>query len=232
MAIYLTLHFLSFFPLFPQTTSQGGPAYADPELAAKARFSHPLGHWTNDAAMRDQHLTAHTVGRIARYKIVEIIYHDDDSQTRIVLVSTQSGRYREIYNFTRDFGPFSYPTQPSRIIHVGSEVILATFDPMSGTGGFCGEGYWWFNAAGPQPVIFEHVNQAIAKRLPKGEDYITDCWAIDFDHSRINVLPGPSWKKAGPLRDDEEGYGSATAYFTVRGGFAEPVKIEIKPLTQ
>lgn len=174
------------------------------------------------------------IGVLSNYAIKQIdcrIGGDSEVSTmftkgayKFILVQTGPDQYREIYHLQDGGGEFQ-PLKPARIIDIGAESILATYDPDSGNGGGCSDGYWWFDTAGPHQVDFSAVSGAIAQRLPHNATFTMGCWALDLDHQQIKT-----WAQ----RADAEchacgGIGEVTAHFTLSGAKAEPGVIEFQP---
>jgi hypothetical protein len=143
---------------------------------------------------------------------------------KFILIQIGPDQYREIYHLEVDGNTFM-PLQPARIVDMGTESILATYDPDSGSGGGCSEGYWFFDTSGPHKVDFSAIGAAISQRLPHNANFTMSRWALDLDHQQI---------KTGAQRADAEchacgGIGEITAQFVLHGTRAEPGVIELKP---
>jgi hypothetical protein len=217
--------------------------------------SHPLSYWTADPLARDEggdlclgcktdqgkfvgkqdydpKVEVNRLGSLAGREIVELVYRirgdvpefGTNLVWRIVLVGTTPYNYAEIYHLQNDVGAVT-PQKPSRIVNLGSESILATYDLDSGNGGGCWEGYWWFDRAGPHPVDFSPVYKAIGNQTPKNSTFTTGCWTIDLDKREIHT---------GVQKIDAECHacgqlGTATADFEMIHGVANPTKVEFSP---
>ncbi len=96
--------------------------------------------------------TMHVVSQIIASG--RITADDPPKQWKHLLVQAGTGeQYVEIYMLQNVDGLFD--TMKSAAIYgTGSEAILGTYDPDSGNGGGCEEGYWWFNKAGSHEVDF------------------------------------------------------------------------------
>jgi hypothetical protein len=174
------------------------------------------------------------IGVLSTYEINQLICHIGgdaavsdmftEGAYKFILVETGPGQYREIYHLQDGGGDFQ-PLKPARIVDMDTESILATYDPGTGNGGGCSEGYWFFDAAGPHQVDFSAVSAAIAQHLPHNATFRPGCWALDLDHQQIKT-----WAQ----RADAEchgcgGIGEVTAHFTLSGAKAEPGVIEFQP---
>lgn len=213
--------------------------------------SHPLSYWTDDPIARDDggdlsvgykapngkvigkqdyqsKVELHRIGTIDNREIVEVVYRirsdvvelGSEFLWHILLVSTRPGQFAEIFHLQASGGPVTLAL--SRIVEVGHERILATYNPDGGNGGGCWEGYWWFDSAGPHPVSFDPVYKAIGERTPKDSTFAVGCWTIDLDQHQIhtNVQKiNAECRACGQL-------GTATADFEVVHGVAKPTKVE------
>jgi len=220
--------------------------------------SHPLAYWTQDPIARDdggdlclgckaqngkvvtrQNYHAktelHRIGKLAGRDIVEIMYRiqgdvaefGDEFLWDIVLVSTEPGQYAEIFHLQAG-GGVPPPLQPSKIVNVGPEQILATYNSDGGNGGGCWKGYWWFDSTGPHAIDFSQVYAAIRKRVPANSTFATTCVPIDFDPRQIKT-----WvKKADAECHACGGLGTATADFELRGAIAIPTRVNFTPESQ
>jgi hypothetical protein len=86
-------------------------------------------------------------------------------------------QFVEIYVLQAEGGLYQ-SIKPAAIYGVGSEAILGTYDPDSGNGGGCSDGYWWFDKAGAHAVDFSPLQQAISRVLPQNSTYTPNCWAL------------------------------------------------------
>jgi hypothetical protein len=174
------------------------------------------------------------IGNLAGYPIKQLMCHFTGSPEvstifstldhKFILVQTGSDQFREIYHL-QVWGNTFMPLQPVRIIDMGTESILATYDPDSGNGGGCIEGYWFFDTAGPHTLNFDSVKGAIAQHLPHNATFTTNCWALDLDHQQIKT-----WAQRADAECHACGLiGRVTANFTLHGAKAEPGIIEFQP---
>jgi len=171
----------------------------------------------------------HRPGPLSGHQVVDIIDHihshipdwPNEGIWHIVLVETKPGQFTEIYREQTGVDEV-LPAKPARAVKVGSADILAVYDPTSGNGGGCSEGYWWFDAAGPHPVDFGPVYKAIGEKTPKDSTYTVGCWTIDLDqhqiHTNVQKIDADC-HACGQL-------GTATASFEIVHGVAKPTKVD------
>ncbi len=129
-------------------------------------------------------------------------------------------QYIEIYELQTDYGNFQ-PLKPAAIYGVGPNSILGTYDPDSGNGGGCDDGYWWFDKAGAHPVDFSLLEKEIGRALPPDSTYTPNCWALHPERRELQ-----SWVK----RMDAEchacgGLGTVYALYKIHRGVAIPVSV-------
>jgi hypothetical protein len=107
------------------------------------------------------------------------------TQWKSLLVQNGVGdQYVEIYDLQAESG--LYPSlQPAAIFGGGPESILGTFDPDSGNGRGCTDGYWWFDKAGAHTVDFAPLRQAISRTLPPNSVYTSNCWALHPEKAEL-----------------------------------------------
>lgn len=77
------------------------------------------------------------------------------------------------------------PLKPAALYGSGRDAILGTYDPDTGNGGGCDEGYWSFDASGPHPVDFTPLDFAIGQAVPPHTTYTLGCWAMHPERSII-----------------------------------------------
>jgi len=174
------------------------------------------------------------LGTLASYPIKQLSCHFTGSSAvsstfstedyKFILVGVRGDQYREIYHL-QVWGNTFMPLKPARIVDMGTESILATYDPDSGNGGGCSDGYWWFDAAGPHPIDFDPVYHAIQTRLPTDATFQTGCWTIDLEHRRIHIW-AQSFNAQCRICD---GRGEVTATFSLHGAQAEAGILEPTP---
>jgi hypothetical protein len=110
----------------------------------------------------------------------------------------------------------------------GENAILGTYDPDTGNGGGCVDGYWWFDNSGPHEVDFSAVFAAISKAIPKNATFTGNCWALDPQHSRI---------KSTVQRSDAECHacgmlGEIEAKYRIEHGVSKPLAVVFRPEAQ
>ena len=111
------------------------------------------------------------------------------------------------------------------IYGAGSDAILRTFDFTGGNGGYCYEGYWWFDKTGPHQVDFSSLRQAVSRAIPKGSTFTSDCWAL---HPETNELD--SVVQRLDARCHACGFvGNVHAQYKIEQGIAVPVSIRFTP---
>jgi len=133
-------------------------------------------------------------------------------------------RYIEIYTLQAESGLF-VPMKPAAIYGTGPESILGTYDPDTGNGGGCDDGYWWFDKAGVHPVDFSPLERAIRAVLAKNSTYTSRCWALHPEKAELQ-----SWVQ----RADAEchacgGLGTVYARYRIERGAAIPVSVRFEP---
>ncbi len=147
------------------------------------------------------------------------------SQCKWLLVQAGADdQYLEIYHLQSDFGAF-VALKPAAIYGVGPNAILGTYDPDSGVGGGCGDGYWWFDKTGPHEVDFSPLERAIDRAIPRNSRYTSRCWAL---------LPEKAELLSGVHRSDAEchacgGLGQVSAKYRIQNGAAIPVSVRFIP---
>jgi hypothetical protein len=171
------------------------------------------------------------LGKLANYSIKQFLCHFTGNAEvsgvfstedyKFILVQTGSDQFREIYHL-QVWGNTFMPLKPARIIDMDTESILVTFDPDSGNGGGCSEGYWFFDAAGPHQLNFNAVREAISQHLPHNVIFPMSCWALDLEHQQIKTWAQRADAKCRLCG----GIGEVTAHFTLHGANAEPTEIE------
>jgi hypothetical protein len=64
--------------------------------------------------------------------------------------------------------------------------VLVTMDRDGGNGGYCWEGYWWFDRSGPHPLDFSPLRAAIQEKLPEDSVLLgMTCDSLDFKSGRV-----------------------------------------------
>ena len=184
------------------------------------------------------------IGTIAGRKIVQIVTTIDAGprivssgwasagqapiQWKSLLVQTGAdGQYVEIYELQADSGLFM-PMTPAAIYGAGPDAILGTYDPDTGNGGGCDDGYWWFDRDGAHEVNFSPLYDAIARVLPRESHFTRNCWALHPEKSQLR-----SWVQ----KNDAEchacgGLGEVHAEYRIEHGAAIPVSVHFEPEKQ
>ena len=184
------------------------------------------------------------IGTLAGHKIVQILTKIDagprivasgwatagqaPTQWKSLLVQVANeGQYIEIYELQADSGLYM-PMTPAAIFGIGPDAILGTFDPDTGNGGGCDDGYWWFDKNGAHEVNFSPLYEAIARALPRGSTYARGCEALHPDKSELR-----SWvQKSDADCHACGGLGEIQAEFKIEHGAALPVSVHFEPEKQ
>lgn len=140
------------------------------------------------------------LGTISNHRIVQVLttihagprvilwgYSTADSppsRWKSLLVETRKGYYEELYALQIDI---AYAQIGSAGIYgSGPNSILVTYDPAGGNGGYCSEGYWWFDHAGAHSVDFTELNRAIGSVVPKEGFYGSKCWDLHSNEATVD----------------------------------------------
>ena len=113
---------------------------------------------------------AKKVGTLQGYAIYDVFYrfdsHADTGEIdwKSILVEASPGEFREIYHLQ----PIAGQIQPSFILKIGLETILATRTLIPGTGNNYYEDYFWFSPSGPARIDIETVTREVQSVLPAG----------------------------------------------------------------
>jgi hypothetical protein len=150
------------------------------------------------------------------------------AQWKSLLVQARTeDRYVEIYELQAESGLYR-AMKPAAIYGVGSEAILGTYDPDSGNGGGCADGYWWFDKAGAHAVDFSPLQQAIHRVLPHNATYSPKCWALHPDRARLQ-----SWVQSKDATCHAcGGLGQVYADYKIERGSAIPISVRFEPENQ
>jgi hypothetical protein len=180
------------------------------------------------------------VGELAGRKILEIrtVIHpgprvlaaggQDPNQQPVewkdLLVATEGGRFLRIYGIHPDESGMIH-LHSAKIFGTGPDAFFGTFDPGTGNGGGCEDGYWWVDEKGPHDVNFAPLTQAISRAIPANGNYTPNCWALHPETMELT-----SWVQ----RSNAEchacgGLGEVHAVFRIEHGVAKPVSVEFKP---
>ena len=168
------------------------------------------------------------IGAISGKIITQIItttYDDNDApqmQWKSLLVQTGHADFIEIFRL-QTYDPERLKS--ATIYGSGSDAILRTSDSTGGNAGYCSEGYWWFDQAGPHEVDFSPLRQAVSRATPKDTTFTSDCWAL---HPETNELD------SGVQRLDANCHGcgfigKVHAQYKIEQGIAIPVSIRFTP---
>ena len=185
-----------------------------------------------------------TLGTVAGLRIVQVVTTinpgtrivssgwagaaEPPAQWKSLLVQDGTGdRYIEIYELQAEPGLF-LPLKPAAIYGVGPDSILGTYDPVSGNGGGCDDGYWWFDKAGVHAVDFSPLKQAIGRAIPPNSTYTSNCWALHPEKADLQ-----SWvQKADAECHACGGLGTIYAQYKIERGAAIPVSVRFEPENQ
>jgi len=189
---------------------------------------------------RDYQVTekSRVVGVVDGHRIVELITtirngprvvaggfasaSDPPAKWKTLLVGV-SGGYTAVYALRYDT-PGLMRLGPARIYGTGANAILGTYDPDTGNGGGCYEGYWWFDPGGAHNVDFSPLRKAISAALPAGADYTPGCWAMDPQASQIRSYVFKS-------NDVHDKVGDVHAAYRIEHGKAYAVWVHFTPGT-
>jgi hypothetical protein len=133
------------------------------------------------------------VGVLAGHRIVQVILTihpgsrvidagyasaEEPGQWKSLLVQDRPGdHYIEIYGLHYDVGGLMTMNNAA-IYGVGPDAVLGTFDPDTGNGGGCADGYWWFDRSGAHEVNFGPLTGAIDKAVPPEGRFTPRCWVL------------------------------------------------------
>ncbi len=229
----LVAHPLSWWTSDPLRLDTSG----DLMLGFKAKDGQPL---TAKDYILEQKIT--TVGMLAGHKILQVLTtihpgprviaagfaaHDDNNsgEWKDLLVSTgTSNTFVEIYALHFDVGGSIKPTT-AEIFGSGSSAVLGTNDPVTGNGGLCFDGYWWFDKKGPHEVDFSPLIAAVSHAIPPNATFTSNCWAL---HPKSLELS--SWvqrRDAGCQACG--GLGEVHATYRIEQGAAKPLSVTFEP---
>jgi len=197
----------------------------------------PDGHVVTTQDYRVQQKVTY-LGAISSHRIVQVLttIHpgprvisadwatagEPPTEWKSLLVGTGK-QYEEIYTLQAESGLFQ-PLKAAAIYGVGSNSILATYDPDTGNGGGCADGYWWFDKAGTHLVDFSPLLQAISRALPKNSTYTPNCWALHPEKSELK-----SWVQERDAKCPAcGGLGMVEARYRIERGVAIPVSVRFQ----
>jgi hypothetical protein len=164
----------------------------------------------------DDHSSVRRDGTINGFAIYDVIHQFKDGSPsdaplsfnlKIILVGHKPGEFCEIYQDRGDTGEITI--EPSYIEHIGSESVLVSRDPVSGTGGIVSQSYWTFDQAGPIPIeFFELIVASLHKLIPGATDANTSMGFTIHDMTYDNAV----WKEG-------DGLGPSGGHITIRFRF-------------
>ena len=186
-----------------------------------------LGVIANQAVFEIHTTFADRSGRTVRSTAGENPPASDPSAIvwKSIVVQNPQKLYREVY-FLQAAGEYVEPLTWSAIYKIDGESVLAVYDPMSGNGGYCSDGYWQISASGAQAIDFSPVDRAMAKTAPKGSEVVqTRCGALNI---AAGTIASPAQK---PSSCHTCGYTArVTAHFHFEGNVAIPVQVKADPI--
>lgn len=145
-----------------------------------------------------------------------------------LLVTSGNGKgLVEIYALHFDFGELINRTN-AEIYGAGPDAVLGSYDPDTGKGGGCFEGYWWFDQDGPHEVDFSPLIKAVSHAIPANAGFTPNCWAL---HPKTFEL------KSGVQRDDAQCHacgilGEVHATYRFERGSIIPISVDFEPIQQ
>jgi hypothetical protein len=140
---------------------------------------------------------------------------------KLILVETSHGLYRKLYGISSG-GEYLMPLSWAQVVDLDGHHILASNDPLSGSGAFCSDGYWSLDRPQPEPMDFSQVDIALNDYTPKGSIISESrCWALDLDTQTIKTIA----RKADAAESDRTS-AEVTLHFHVEGIRAIPDHIE------
>jgi hypothetical protein len=142
----------------------------------------------------------------------------------LLVESGERGSYVEIYALHCDSGGLIKETSAA-IYGKGPDAVLGTYDPVTGNGGGCLDGYWWFDKAGAHSVDFSPLIQEVSRAIPPNALFTSLCWALHPESSKLE-----SWVQ----RKDADchacgGLGEVHASYRIEHGSAKPVSVSFEP---
>ena len=204
-----------------------------------------LGHKAPDGqplTLKDYRLerTVTTVGEVAGHRIVQILTRiypgsrviaagfasDNGSpgEWKDLLVQQGDGdSFIEVYALHLDTGGL-YKETNAAMYRSGPQAVLGTYDPDTGNGGGCADGYWWFDKNGPHEVDFSALIRAVMTAIPAKATFTPNCWAL---HPEIAELSSavqrmdPECHACGIL-------GQVHATYRIEQGIAKPVSVSFE----
>jgi hypothetical protein len=134
----------------------------------------------------------------------------------------QADAYVEIYALHYDSGGLIKETSAT-IYGTGSDAVLGTYDPDTGNGGGCFDGYWWFDR-GAHAVDFSPLIEAVSRALPPNSIFTSRCWALHPQNSQLE-----SWvQRRDPECHGCGGLGEVRASYRIEHGVAKPLSVSFE----
>jgi hypothetical protein len=214
-------HPLHYFTDNPYVLDDGGDLCGDCSLAGR-----------NLSALRYiVESDVRPVGALAGLNVVDVFYRigrrEDGKPASVdwksILIQTGPDRYQEIFHYQKAENG-AEPT-PSRVIHVGDQIVLSTKNSDGGNAGGCVEAYWLVDSSGARMIDFSALVAAIRARVPPATTFTTHCYALSLEDQSVHT---------GIQRADAEcricGYiGKADVHFRLDGARAIPTYVEYIP---
>ncbi|WP_213806484.1 hypothetical protein [Granulicella sp. dw_53] len=150
------------------------------------------------------------------------------TQWKSLLVQVGTGNlYVAIYEMQSGFGT-NRPMKPAVIYGTGPNAILGTYDPDSGNGGGCEDGYWWFDKDGAYAVDFSPLEKAIDGVLPPNSTYRPNCWALHPEKAELQSEAQRADHECHACRQ----LGRIDAKYRIEHSAALPVSVHFEPDNQ
>ncbi len=203
--------------------------------------AHPLTYFTADPLLRDDakefdrsqqvSVTAEVrpAGKLAGFAIVDVLYRIAKAgeaagavKWKSILIQTAPDQYVEIYHLQAYFT--TAVLSASRIVRVGKQDVLATYDSDGGNGGGCWEHIWYIDAEGAHSIDFAPLTTAISHRVSPST----------FALSCVTPHLSEQWVEASVQQANAECrtcgiLGTAKAHFRLRGARVEVTQVEFTP---
>lgn len=144
-----------------------------------------------------------------------------------LLVSDGHDRFVEIYALHFDVGGMITKSN-AEIYGSGVDAVLGSYDPDTGNGGGCLDGYWWFDKEGAHEVDFSPLNDAISHAIPTHSTFVPNCWALNLRTYELNS----SIQQSNPDCHACDILGEVHATYRIKRGVAEPVSVSFKTTEQ
>jgi hypothetical protein len=141
-------------------------------------------------------------------------------QWKSIVMESSPDVCNELY-FIVDDGVYVRPLTLARVFTVGDTHLLATNDPIDGTGAMCTEGYWVLQPDAPWLLDLKPVHDEIGRVMPENSTAVQmGCWALSLDKGEVR----------SPIQDADAKcracglLGTAIVNFKIEGHRAVPVK--------